>query len=96
MQPHVRTWYSLAPPGTVDGSGIAWALGIPTGGLDVPIRERADPDISPGGRDGKRLDPPENVRLREPGAVGEGVGETFAGFSAADAGARIIDISQAG
>ena len=70
------------------------ALGIPTGGLDVPFRKRADPDISPGRRDGKRPDPPENVRLREPGAVSAGVGETFAGFSAADAGARIIDVPQ--
>ena len=55
-------------------------LGIAAGGLDVTVRKRADPDIGPGRGDGERLDPPEDVRLCQPGAIRPRVGEAFPDF----------------
>ena len=52
-------------------------LGIAIGGLDLPIRRRADPNVSPGGWDGERLDAPQDVSLCHPGAIRTGVGKTL-------------------
>src|SRR5262245_2082390 len=62
------------------------ALGIPTSGLNVPVSKWADPDVGPGRRNCQRLDPSKNVRLRQLGSVGSGIGEALSRFSAADAG----------
>src|SRR5262245_56523514 len=72
------------------------ALGIPTSGLNVPISKWADPDVGPGRRNRQRLDPSQNARLRQLGPINSGVGEALPGFSAADAGARVINVPQAG
>src|SRR5262249_13595678 len=56
------------------------ASGIPPGGLNVSVGKWADPDVSPCRRDGERLHPPEDVRLCQLGALGAGLGESFAGF----------------
>src|SRR5207253_238900 len=53
------------------------ASGIPACGLDVPIRERTNPDVAPGRRDRKRLDAPEHVGLCQPGSVSTRVGEAL-------------------
>ena len=53
------------------------ALGIATRGLDVPIRRRADPNVSPGEWDGERLDAPKDVSFCHPGAIRTSVGKAL-------------------
>jgi hypothetical protein len=52
-------------------------LGIAAGGLDVPVRRRAYPDIGPGRWDGERLDAPEDVSLCHSGTIWSSVGEAL-------------------
>src|SRR5262249_60703256 len=70
------------------------APGIAPGGLNMSVGKRADPDVGPCRWDGERLDPPENVSLGQPRAIGAGVGEGPSRLFAAGARAGSGDGSQ--
>jgi len=54
----------LPPVGVVE---VLAAAGIvDAGGLDMPVRGGADPDVPPGRRDGQRLDAPAYFRIGQP------------------------------
>ena len=47
-------------------------------GLDVPICERANPHVRPGGRDGKGANAEKHMSIRKPGALRSQVRKPFA------------------
>src|SRR4051812_42212585 len=71
------------PPGAprVVVAVLPAAGGVDTGGLDVPVRPGADPDVAPGRRDREAADPVEAVVLDQ-GAVLVVVGEATPGTPA--------------
>src|SRR5690606_724947 len=71
------------------------ALLVAAGGLEVAVRERADPDLVPRRRDRERLDPLA-LGVGDEGAVGVVVGKARAAAAARDAGLAVGDVDQPG
>ena len=72
------------------------APGVASGGLNVAVGERADPDVGPDRRNGERLDAAQAVLVGQSRAVRPRVREARAGSSAPDAGTRIGHVTQPG
>src|SRR5262245_29579611 len=68
------------PPGTILRviSILLSALRIAAGGLNVSVLISGDPDVLPGGRDGKRTDAGEGLRISDFLAARSDVGERSA------------------
>src|SRR3954467_14284734 len=71
------------------------SLGVPARRLNVAVRNRADPNVGPRGRDGKHLDAMEDISFRQLSPVGTSVSETLSGFSALYAWSGVGDVAQA-
>ena len=71
---------------------LAATLGVHPGGLDVPVRVRADPHVLPGRRDGQRLDASDHLVVGDALAVGLRVGEALAGPPPADPRPVAVDL----
>src|SRR5690606_3040836 len=73
------------------------APGVAAGGLQVPVRPRAYPDIRIGGRNGQRVDAPDHVPVDDaPSARVEVVEFTRAAAPPAVARPAVVYIDQAG
>src|SRR5438093_12720304 len=68
---------------------------VTAGCLDVAIRKRADPNVSPGGRDRECPYPLQRIRLDESRAVGSCVAESRPGLLPPNTGPFDGHISQA-
>ena len=84
----------LAPDGVVEV--LAPPGGIGADGLQVAVREPADPDVGPGRRDRERLDPLELDWVREPVAALVDVRETTPATASPVAGLAAVDVAQPG
>src|SRR4029079_15956102 len=62
--------------------------------LDVAVRQRADPDVLPGGRDRKRLNSRERLGIVEASAAGIQIREAAAAADAANSGRRAVRAAQ--
>ncbi len=83
-----------APVGMVDVL-LASSL-VAAGGLDMPPRIGADPDVGPGRRDHQLGDAVFRAGAVDDAAVGVDIGEALAGLAAGKAGIGVVHIDEAG
>ena len=88
-----RAFMNLTKAGVV--AVLLSPLGITTRGLDVPVRERTNPDICPGRRDCQCPDPSERLWVRESRPIRPSIGESISYFFPAHAGPGVRNMSQA-
>src|SRR6185436_13697951 len=72
------------------------AFAVAAGGLQVAVRERADPHVAPRRRNGERADARELLLVLDLLAVHADVAKAAAVTQATDSGARVEDVLQPG
>ncbi|HEX6761584.1 MAG TPA: hypothetical protein VF094_02160 [Gaiellaceae bacterium] len=75
---------------------LAAAGGVGADGLEVPVAERADPDVLPRRRDRERADPVELAAVGEPVSPVVEVREAATAAPAGEAGLGAVDPAEAG
>ena len=92
-QPVVFGFVSKHSPARVVPVLLA-TFGIPCSRLNVAIRNWADPDITPSGRNREGLDPRERFRITQSRAIRSDIRECLADLFSPDAGHPVADIPQ--
>src|SRR5439155_12221116 len=67
---------------------------VAPGGLEVPVRGGADPDVRPRGRDGEGADPGKNLAIADGPSLGVAIYEPPTGSTAGDARSPIAGMAE--